>query len=302
MSTSDNFRSAMRAAGLDYGGPILADGELHRFMAEGDKARNSWYVLHAGPPAAGAFGCWKHGVKETWCDRNGHLSQDEWNRVRERFNEAERARELAEMERHASARKAAARIVRQAKPTTTHTYLDTKGVQPHGDIRTYRGALVAPLRNSSGELHSLQFIGADGSKKFLTGGRIAGCYFIIADNPDGPLVLCEGFATGASIHEATGFAVICAMHAGNLEAVAVGLREKSPKREIIVAADNDQFTEGNPGLTKATAAAKRICAKLAVPEFQDVTAEPTDFNDLHQLASFAEVARQIEAALAAAQS
>jgi len=62
--TQDAFRAAMRAAGLDYTGPITADGKLHRFKAEGDSARNSWLVLHAGPPATGAFGCWKRGFKE----------------------------------------------------------------------------------------------------------------------------------------------------------------------------------------------------------------------------------------------
>lgn len=65
----------MRAAGLNHAGPIHADGKLHRFKAEGDKARNSWFVLHAGPPAAGAFGCWKRGLKENWHGGKSDLSQ-----------------------------------------------------------------------------------------------------------------------------------------------------------------------------------------------------------------------------------
>jgi len=215
MNTIEDFRAALRAAGLDYGGPVLADGKLHRFKAEGDHDRNSWFVLHPGPPAAGAYGCWKRGFKETWCERNGQLSQTEWDRVREQWKQAERERERLETERHARAQKVADWIFKHAQPVTTHAYLNAKGVQSHGNIRAYRGALVVPLRDSGGELHTLQFIGADAAKKFLRSGRIAGCFFTLADEPTGPLVLCEGYATGASIHEATGLAVVCVMHAGS---------------------------------------------------------------------------------------
>lgn len=297
MNPDDHFRTALRAAGLDYGGPIPADGKLHRFKAEGDKERNSWFVLHVGPPAAGAFGCWKRGIKETWCERNGQLSQEEWNRVREQWQEADGERERSEQARHAKARATATWILKRSQPPRPeHPYLSRKGVKIFGGLRGWRDALVLPLRDAQGELHSLQFIREDGSKRFLRGGRIAGCYFTVADKLDGPLVVCEGYATGASISEATGFAVVCATHAGNLKAVAASLCDLNPNREIIIAADNDQFTDGNPGLTKATEAGKLIRAKIAVPEFQDVSTKPTDLNDLHRLAGLQEVTRQIAAA------
>ena len=300
MSATDNFRAAMRAEGLDYAGPIQADGRLHRFKAEGDHARNSWYVLHDGTPAAGAFGCWKRGFKKTWCDRDGSLSPAEWQAVRQRWEAAEREREQSETARHAKARSMAAWIFKRSQPARPqHPYLSQKGVKIFGDLREWRGALVLPLRDAQGELHSLQFIRDDGSKRFLTGGRIAGCCFTLADKPGGALVFCEGYATGASIHEATGLAVVCAMHAGNLKSVATSLREKFPDREIIIAADNDAFTTvkgqpKNPGLDAATEAARAIGAKLAALQFQDVSTKPTDFNDLHQLAGLPEVARQIQ--------
>ena len=163
---------------------------------------------------------------------------------------------------------------------TLHRYLFRKRVKVFGNLRGYRRLLVLPLRDAGGELHSLQFIDGNGAKKFLSGGRVAGCFFTLADKAEGPLVITEGYATGASIHEATGHAVICAMNNGNLLEVAKAARELWPHVPIIVAADNDQFTDGNPGLTKATAAAKAIGAKLAVPQFVDLTNKPTDFNDL----------------------
>jgi putative DNA primase/helicase len=69
-----------------------------------------------------------------------------------------------------------------------------------------------------------------------------------------------------------------------------------PQREIIVAADNDQFTDGNPGLTKATAAAKSVGAKLAVPQFRHNGSKLSDFNDLTRAEGLDVVRQQIEAA------
>jgi phage/plasmid primase-like uncharacterized protein len=300
MNSLEAFRAEMRRAGLEYSGPIMADGRLHRVKVEGDKARNSWYVLFAGPPLAGAFGCWKRNFKDNWHERNGDLSQTEWDAVRRRNKETEKILEAETEARQKKAREAADWIFRRGNRLTIHPYLTAKNVSPHGDMKEYRGAMVLPLRDTSGEFRSLQFISVDGTKRFLPGGHIAGRFFTLADKPDGPLVICEGYATGASIHEATGFATVAAMHCGNLLPVAKTLREKFPQREIILAADNDQWTEApkkNPGLTDASAAAKAIGAKLAVPAFKDTASEPTDFNDLHQLEGLAMVRQQIEAAV-----
>ncbi|MGA3182067.1 MAG: toprim domain-containing protein, partial [Verrucomicrobiota bacterium] len=165
-----------------------------------------------------------------------------------------------------------------------------------GNVREYRGALALPLLDASGDLHSLQFIGADGAKYFLSGGRITGCFFMLDEKPTGPLVICEGYATGASIHEATGYVTVCAMNCGNLAAVAKALREKWPEREIIIAADNDQWTEGNRGMREAAGAARTVHARLAMPQFKDLASKPTDFNDLHQLEGLDAVKAQIVSA------
>jgi len=304
VSAGDHFRAAMRAAGLDYIGPIHADGKLYRFKSEGDKDRNSWYVLHADPPAAGAFGCWKRGTKENWCEHQPKDPSDAQRAVvRQRWQRAEQEREQAEADRQAKSGRTAQWILDHAEAVTTHSYLATKGVQTHGDLRQARdGKLIVPMRDADGTLQSLQFIDADGSKRFLRGGRIVGCCFTLTGRPDGPLVICEGYATGASVHEATGFATVCAMNCGNLKAMAESLRAKHPEREIIIAADNDAWTDGNPGLTKATEAAKAIQAKLAVPQFKDTASKPTDFNDLGKLEGIESVKGQIESATASKQS
>ena len=85
---TESFRAAMRQAGLDYPGPIDADGKLHRVKVGDDKERNSWFILFPDPPLAGIFGCWKRGFTQKW--RGNH---------REKFNDTERRQMEARWQR-----------------------------------------------------------------------------------------------------------------------------------------------------------------------------------------------------------
>ena len=211
----EQFRDAMRTAGLAFAEPILNDSRLHRFKATGDHRRNSWYVLHAGPIAAGSYGCWKRGIKGKWCERNGQLTEVERNEVKRRWRAPERELKRVEAKRQAKAKKTANWILSRSRYVDSHAYLTAKGIKKNDKICGYRGKLVVALQDANGELHSLQFIDAEGGKRFLRGGRVAGCFFVLSDKSDGPLIICEGYATGASILEATGLAVVCAMNSGN---------------------------------------------------------------------------------------
>ena len=135
------------------------------------------------------------------------------------------------------------------------------------------------VRAMSGELQSLQFISPSGEKRFLTGGRVSGGYFGLG-TPEGTVCIAEGYATAASIHEATGHAVAVAFNAGNLAPVARALRERFPALRLIVCADDDR-SEGNPGLTQAHAAAEAVGGLLAIPDFGNKRpAKASNFNDL----------------------
>ncbi len=131
---------------------------------------------------------------------------------------------------------------------------------------------------------NLQRIAADGSKRFLSGSRVKGCYSPIGTlEPDQPLYVCEGWATGATIHEHNGAAVACAMNAGNLLEVGRQLQRHYPDSPLIIAGDDDRQTEGNPGRTAATQAAAVLGCGLVLPPWSG--AEPlslSDFNDLRQ--------------------
>jgi putative DNA primase/helicase len=198
-------------------------------------------------------------------------------------------READDIKAKAEAKERANSIWNDATEVQPHPYLYRKGVNAYG-IRQSGDSLVIPLR-ADGEIQSLQFINADGTKKFLTGGRIKGCYLSIG-KPQDVIYIAEGYATGASIREATGAAVVVAFNAGNLKTVTGLLRDKFPAIELIICADD----ANGVGLDKANEAAKQFGANVILPKFGDNRPENvSDFNDLHQLKGLDEIKQQLEA-------
>ena len=256
----EDFRRAMSNAGLFFTGEIYADGKLHRFKADGDHDKNAWYVFHPGPLAAGAFGCWKRGFKENWCKRNDNLSQADLQCVPRRWQQADAKLKAETAARERRRGKLRLGYSRARRPVTSHSYLKARQVHSYGELKQYGDALVLPLRDAEGDLHSLQFIGVDGVKKFLRGGHVAGCFFTLADKRSGPLVICEGYATGASIHEATGHAVVCAMNSGNLPEAAIYL----PMRCRSVGCDTASQTQSATQLTTQNSTAVQHDAVISV--------------------------------------
>jgi putative DNA primase/helicase len=291
------FKAAIEAAGLIPPDVIHADGKLHRGKG---KADSFWYALHTDGIPAGVFGCWRLGFSQTWSAKpENTMTAMEREAHRQRIKGMQAQREAEQVAQHQAAAVEAAKRWHDATACNEHPYLTTKGVQAHGVRVDDEGRLIVPMRDTAGNLHSLQTITRDGEKRFLYGGRVKGCYHAIGKSKAGKLILCEGFATGASIHEATGNGVAVAFNAGNLEAVALALRVKYPALKIIVAADDDHLTEGNPGTTKAKAAAQAVGGCMAVPKFPAGRPDKaTDFNDLHKLSGLDAVRSCIEAAYA----
>jgi putative DNA primase/helicase len=267
---------AMRQAGLAPAKDIHLEpnGRLLRFRVEGDKpgSQNGWAVLHDGPVQAGAFGSWRTGESHTWRQATERpLSRVEREQIRQQLAAAQQARavELREVQARAALR--AERLWQRARPATdAHAYLCAKHVRAIG-LRCLRDSLIVPARDSNGRLTTLQFIGPDGSKRFLTGGRIRGCYFSMG-RPRGCILLAEGYATAATIFQATGQAVAVCFNCGNLLPVARALRDKFPGLRFVFCADNDTATPGNPGLTHAHAAARAVGGVVAAPDFAGVAA------------------------------
>lgn len=263
----------------------IPDGQIHRFHVPGDRAgsRNGWYALFLGGIASGAFGSWKAGGSSTWSSRRpaDHL---EAQLIAQRIEQAKRQREAEQHQRQQAAAIEATGLWAVADPAAPdHPYLTLKGCQPHG-LRQLGDVLLTPLYLGR-QLVNLQRIYPDGTKRFMPGGRVTGCYSPIGRLEAGqPLYICEGWATGATIHEAKGAAVACAMNAGNLFAVGDRLRRAYPENPLIVAGDDDRMTEGNPGRTAAERAAADLGAVGVVfpPWSGDEPLELSDFNDLRQ--------------------
>jgi putative DNA primase/helicase len=297
----EHFRLAIAAAGLEAPDSINPDGAIHRFSTNGKPRDDSgWYMLHTDGIAAGAFGCWRTGLQSSWCVKSDNAMTDaERDAHRQRITGMKAQRDTAEATKHEATAQDAARRFKDATPCTQHAYLTLKGAQGHGVKVEADGFLIVPMRDTSGKLWNIERINPADSKdkRGLYGGRRTGLYHSIG-KPAGVLIVCEGYATGASIHEATGHAVAVAFNAGNLKAVALALRVKYPALKIIVAADDDHLTDGNPGLTKATAAELAVGGQLAVPVFPaDRPDKATDFNDLHQLAGADAVKACIDGAI-----
>lgn len=134
-----------------------------------------------------------------------------------------------------------------------------------------RGTLVVPLKDIGGQLMSLQFIFESGSKKFLKYGQKSGCFHFIGDTVSAgeKLGIAEGYATAATIHEVTGLPVAVAFDAGNLLPVAQAFYEFMTHIQIVIFGDDDRETEGNPGRTKALAAAQAVNGRAVFPQLQE---------------------------------
>lgn len=274
-SQVSELRDAIVAAGMEPPS-YIERGRLHRFpsVGKGPSDRAGWCWL-SDDGTYGAFGDWRTGVEGTWRAQSADINPEEWRR------QAAKARKAARKSERASQRTAAEKaraIWDSATPADHgHTYLLKKCIKPYCARVDRHGNLVVPVYVNRA-LSSLQFIKPNGEKMFLKGGRVKAGYCPI-EGTDKSVVVCEGFATGATIAEAVGCLVVVAFNAANLLPVAEYTRRRFPNGDLVVAADTDRATPGNPGLNKATLAARAVNARLAVPEFPPGV-PGSDFNDL----------------------
>jgi len=257
---------------------IETDGKINRFSSDESKNdKNGWYVFHSEPIAAGAYGCWQKGINEKWQAKSHRaLTPSEVSAQRIKIESIKQQRETEKLNLQAQAKVLAQDRWSKAHLEIDHPYVVAKQIKSYG-VRQFADSLLAPLYDN-GEIVSLQIIQANGVKRFLTGGKVADCYFPIGNmNNAKVLCICEGYATGATIHEATGYPVAIAFTAGNLKQVTKVMRSKYPNLKVIVCGDDDWKTNGNAGVTKA-----KECGGLVVfPRFgADRKDKETDFNDL----------------------
>ncbi len=297
---SHQFRNAIYAFGLEPP-EIIEAGKFHRFPGIGKKNGNTaaWCILF-DDGLGGCFGDWSSGLSESWQAKQiNPFSSTEHATFKRKVEDAKRVAAKEREENHAKAAIKASAIWKAATPASNeYPYLVHKNISPCG-TRLYEGTLVLPLRIDS-ELHSLQFIDSDGRKKFLAGGRTSGCYFSLGNlKNSATLCIVEGFATGATIHKATEYPVAVAFTANNLLAVTSSMRKRFAELTLVICADDDFNTEGNPGIAKARDAALANDAIVAIPRFpKERPNDATDFNDMALLTGLDAVADVVEKAIA----
>lgn len=164
---------------------------------------------------------------------------------------------------------------------TAHPYLERKQIGAHG-TRLEGDKLLIPLLGEDGKIQTLQSIDPDGRKLFVSDAPVSGGLFVLGGKvaaADGPVIICEGFATAASIQQATGSVVVCAFNSGNLSKVADRLIARYPSKEYRVAGDDDRGKTSNAGREAAIEAAAILKCEAVFPVFlPDSTG--TDFNDM----------------------
>lgn len=330
----DSFLSAMRAAGIETDETIIPDGSLHRCHVVGDHRgrRNGWYVLHIDERPAGKFGCYKRNPEgQAWSMKGCKpIPSEELQRIHARQVEQRKARAEQIARQQAAAASRAHELWEAAQPLDddSHPYLKRKNIKGT-DVRVSRWevtdpetgvitvvshcALLVPMYTGPEQLVSLQAIFPDKEnplrrdKDNLRHGQKVGAYHPIGEDVvDDTILLCEGFATAATLHEATGHMVLACIDCGNLMHVATMVRQRMPDLRICICADNDQWTTlpfPNPGLTYANKAAAEHKAIVVAPDFgARIDGKPTDFNDLAAVLGLDEVRNQVQLALATAGS
>lgn len=282
-ATQADFLAAMHSAGLvtDH---IVPDGGIHRVKDGQERdGKSGWYVFFQDAEfSAGAFGSWKGDWKQTWCSvEQAELEPEQRQKLDRQMQLARERREQARREEVEAARKRVQFLLGKARTADeSHPYLKAKGIQGFGALETDAAKLLIPVMDSQGVIHGAQFIHTDGTKRFQTGTTKKGHFFPIGV-PSDRIWICEGYATAASIHEATGQMAIVAFDCGNLRPVGESIRKAYPHAKITFAADNDHGSQDNPGITKAQAAATKLGADIVYPDPIDGR-QATDWNDYHQ--------------------
>ena len=242
--TVDQFKAAMRDSGLTPPETITADGNLHRFKIDGKV--NGAYVLHLDGRPSGYFQDFKQNIKESWKQAGNFNKPPSQFQYRASIVKCEQ--EAERQAKHKAAADKARYIWGKSSPAPAdHPYLLAKRVKPHGLMIGWNNRLIVPIFDETNTLVSLQFIDGTGDKRFLSGGRKKGCFSVIG-KPDGlsPILIAEGWATGASLHESTGHFTVVALDAGNLEPVAQVIRKLYPLAEIVICGDNDESAYSGP--------------------------------------------------------
>lgn len=271
----DKLSSELNSFGLEIEGIPILDRQFHRIKYQGSKDKRGFYT---GTIINDIIYC----TYGTWDDRGNDQRYCSLGSSYESINDhvfqkIALERKMAQESGYKKASEKAQEIIAKSEFKSFHPYCERKKIkQPYCVMVDSENRLIIPIISPEAEYTSVQYISEDGEKKFLYGGRIKDCCHIIqGDNKT--VYICEGWATGQSIHQATGSRVLVAFSEGNLENIVKVALEKYPQAEIVVCADNDHKKDKNVGLERG----KKIKEKYnGISLKYPCNIEGTDFNDM----------------------
>jgi putative DNA primase/helicase len=315
MNNYDSVLSQLTGAGLIIDG-VLITGRLKRCKVEGDRERRGWYSLHevvakdGGTLLVGTYGVWRgndNGAEKIVVERSAFDAAQ----AAEAKAKMAADRKAADAAREATALDAAhraAKVWREYRPGDGQSdYLARKCVKAYG-VRWSpddRGTFAIPLRDNVGKVWGLQILrgkqrrpGQLEKEYFPRGLAKKGKYHLIGTIVH-TVLIAEGYATAATLAECTGLPVVVAFDAGNLKPVAEEIRRAHKRAGILICADDDYLTDGNPGVKAAKEAALAVDGDWCKPIFtvDRQGKKLTDFNDLYALEGPQAVQRTIQAAV-----
>ncbi len=264
---------------VGFSPPDLIPGKLIRFPRSGHRTGSrSCYAVLFEDMRGGVFGDWATGEKHHWQDAGDQMTAKENRKARQAIDTAKRRYTTELKMKRASAETWAISRWFHSSECSEHQYLIDKGISGCG-ARLEGKNLIIPVYINR-KITSIQSISPTGEKRFQAGGAIKGGYFCIG-KLQATLIICEGFATGASLFLHTRQAVAVAFNSGNLFHVAKAIKERHPNIEITIAADNDAGRDINAGLDAGRKAAQAIGARLIYPDFSELGNPDgcSDFND-----------------------
>ncbi|EFN8327545.1 DNA primase [Escherichia coli] len=285
------FAQVLENAGLVIQGLPQMDGAIHRVATRDDKkgAKSGAYKAYLDGRPAGWYRDYRSADDSptNWVFSGGE-QHDPLARLH--------LRAFAQQQRDDNARKLQQQYNKQARyarsyinqlpQATEHEYLTRKGILAAPGVRlNNKNELVIPFSNSRGEIRSYQRIPVTGGKdaRILKDSEKTGNWFTFGTPENGrPLLFAEGYATAATLHEATGLPVLMTVDASNMIAVAENARQIWTDSPFVFCADNDHQREINKGVFSATKAAEVTNGEVIIPAFTEAEKAQglTDFNDL----------------------
>ena len=282
VSPESQLRTKIREGGIQLPLDFIIDGQLHKFnIDENDKRLSGWYVFHKNSFGfAGCAGDYKNNLKVKTKTSNRPLSMAEALQQEKEIEQAQKEADIKEKEYHLETARQVQVIFENAEPVLLdHPYIIKKKLKGTHGAKIYNNMILTPLYDANGFLWTVERIYPDGKKLAWKGGSRKEHFWLIGNpSQSNQIVMAEGFATAATIHEQTGHPAVVAYSAGGIYPVAGVIHDLYPEKFLTIACDRDS---GKVSETEGYRAQADYGCRVVVAPESDISSSGSDFNDYY---------------------